>query len=139
MGVTVTEGAAQRYASARKVVTHPAGRSVPSGKVRAPMSRTPHVAQAEKVKASSVLLLSFMAALVTMGFIGLANLQAQESAAIPGNLGVVQVQEGETLSDLAARVAPDAPQSGVIAQIRELNSLSTSALNTGQTLISPIG
>jgi predicted Zn-dependent protease len=52
---------------------------------------------------------------------------------------VVQVQPGENLQRLAARVAPDAPVAGVVERIRELNDLDSAALDAGQTLIAPVG
>ena len=58
---------------------------------------------------------------------------------MPDQLAVVQVQAGETLQQLAGRVAPDAPASQVMARIRDLNKLDSAALDAGQTLIAPIG
>ncbi len=60
-------------------------------------------------------------------------------AAIPGRLAVVQVQAGETLQQVAQRVAPDAPVGDVVERIRELNELESVALDAGQTLIAPVG
>jgi predicted Zn-dependent protease len=53
-------------------------------------------------------------------------------------LAVVQVQAGETLQDLAGRVAPDAPVEQVVSRIRELNDLRSVAVDAGQTLIAPL-
>ena len=58
---------------------------------------------------------------------------------MPDRLAVVQVQTGETLQQVAGRVAPDAPVSQVVDRIRELNQLDSVALDAGQTLIAPIG
>ena len=52
---------------------------------------------------------------------------------------MVQVQAGETLQQLAGRVAPDAPATQVMQRIRELNKLDSAALDAGQTLIAPLG
>ena len=60
-------------------------------------------------------------------------------AALPDQLAVVQVQAGETLQQLAGRVAPDAPAAQVMQRIRELNKLDSAALDAGQTLIAPLG
>jgi len=49
------------------------------------------------------------------------------------------VQTGETLQQVAQRVAPDAPVGQVVERIRELNQLDSVALDAGQTLIAPIG
>lgn len=57
----------------------------------------------------------------------------------PGRLAVVQVQAGESLQQVAHRVAPDAPVGDVVEQIRELNELDSVALDAGQTLIAPVG
>ena len=64
-----------------------------------------------------------------------------EKAAVqmPDRLAVVRVESGETLQRLAARVAPDAPTGQVVARIRELNELTSSAVTAGQTLIAPVG
>ena len=60
------------------------------------------------------------------------------SAPVPGKLAVVQVQTGETLQQVAHRVAPDAPVAQVVDRIRELNQLDSVAVDAGQTLIAPI-
>ena len=62
-----------------------------------------------------------------------------ESAPVPDRLAVVQVQTGETLQQVAHRVAPDAPVGQVVERIRELNQLDSVALDAGQTLIAPVG
>lgn len=46
---------------------------------------------------------------------------------------------GESLYDVAVRVAPNAPTRQVADRIRELNGLQTPALAVGQTLIAPVG
>jgi hypothetical protein len=58
---------------------------------------------------------------------------------VPSRLAVIQVQTGETLQQVAHRVAPDAPVGQVVERIRELNQLDSVALDAGQTLIAPIG
>ena len=60
------------------------------------------------------------------------------TAPVPGKLAVVQVQMGESLQQLAHRVAPDAPVAQVVDHIRELNKLDSVAVDAGQTLIAPI-
>ncbi len=58
---------------------------------------------------------------------------------VPARLAVVQVQAGESLQQVAQRVAPDAPVRSVVDQIRELNKLDSAAVDAGQTLIAPVG
>jgi LysM domain len=68
------------------------------------------------------------------------NSDSTNSAAhVPDRLAVVRVDAGESLSDVAHRVAPDAPASQVADRIRELNDLNSPTLVAGQTLIAPIG
>ncbi|MDT5349200.1 MAG: hypothetical protein QOH91_2487 [Mycobacterium sp.] len=61
------------------------------------------------------------------------------AAHVPDRLAVVRVEPGESLQDVAARVAPDAPVRQVAERIRELNDLNSPALVAGQTLIAPVG
>jgi LysM domain len=60
-------------------------------------------------------------------------------AHVPSRLAVVRVEPGESISDVAARVAPDAPTRQVAERIRELNDLDSQTLSAGQTLIAPVG
>ncbi len=64
---------------------------------------------------------------------------AGPAAHVPDRLAVVRVEGGESLQDVAARVAPDAPVRQVAERIRELNDLKSPALVAGQTLIAPVG
>jgi LysM domain len=85
--------------------------------------------------------LAGLAALITvwLGAIAHSGGVSGTPAAIPEQLAVVQVQAGESLQHLAARVAPGAPVAQVVARIRELNKLESAALDAGQTLIAPVG
>src|ERR1700742_4430715 len=71
--------------------------------------------------------LALLAGVVTLwlGLIGhfgqMANEDAGAAARIPDRLGVVRVESGEPLQDVAARVAPEAPVRQVSSRIRELN------------------
>lgn len=70
----------------------------------------------------------------------LANSDSGSSAApVPDRLAVVRVEAGESLQDVAHRVAPDAPARQVADRIRELNDLNSPTLAAGQTLIAPVG
>jgi hypothetical protein len=69
----------------------------------------------------------------------LANGDSGGSAApVPDRLVVVRVEAGESLQDVAHRVAPDAPARQVADRIRELNDLNSPSLAAGQTLIAPV-
>jgi hypothetical protein len=70
----------------------------------------------------------------------MANGDSASSAAhVPDSLAVVRVEPGESIQDVAARVAPDAPATQVVQRIRELNDLGSPTLVAGQTLIAPVG
>jgi len=70
----------------------------------------------------------------------MANGDSGGSAApVPDRLAVVRVEAGESLQDVAHRVAPDAPARQVADRIRELNDLNSPSLAAGQTLIAPVG
>jgi hypothetical protein len=90
--------------------------------------------------------LAIMAALITtwLGLVAhfggmLHGGPEQAARQMPDRLAVVRVESGESLQHLAARVAPDAPTGQVVARIRELNDLDSSAVTAGETLIAPIG
>jgi len=86
--------------------------------------------------------LAGLAALITLWLGSLAHLSGDPSAAsahTPDQLAVVQVQAGETLQQLAARVAPGASAVQMAERIRDLNKLDSVAVDAGQTLIAPIG
>jgi LysM domain len=66
------------------------------------------------------------------------NSDASAAPVVPTRLAVVRVEPGESLQDVAARVAPGVPVRQEAARIRELNSLDAPSLAAGQTLIAPV-
>ena len=93
------------------------------------------------VSTSVTVALAGLAALITLWLGALANLsgdRAAATAAVPDRLAVVSVQAGETLQQLAGRVAPGAPTAAIADRILELNQLDSAALDAGQTLIAPV-
>jgi LysM domain len=103
------------------------------------MSRASH--RRRPITPATTVGLALLAALITvwLGVVAQFGGVVGTSAPMPDQLAVVQVQSGETLQQVAARVAPDAPVSKVVERIRELNQLESAALDAGQTLIAPIG
>ena len=86
--------------------------------------------------------LAGVAALITLWLGFLAQFSGERVPAPsqqPDRLAVVQVQAGETLQQLAGRVAPELPTGQAVQRIRELNKLDTAAVDAGQTLIAPVG
>lgn len=105
------------------------------------MSTAPH--RPRPITPAATVALALLAAIITV-WLGLvaqfgAAVQGGAAGRVPDRLAVVRVEPGETLSHLAARVAPDAPAGQVAERIRELNGLDTAGLAAGQTLIAPVG
>ena len=106
------------------------------------MSRAPH--RRRPITPATTVVLALIASAITVwlglvaqfgGVVG----TAASSTPVPDTLAVVQVQAGETLAQVAHRVAPDAPVGHVVDRIRELNRLESASLDAGQTLIAPVG
>jgi LysM domain-containing protein len=108
------------------------------------MSVAPH--RRRPVTLATTLGLALVAGIVTLWLGLVANIgqavngdTAGSAAPVPDRLAVVRVEPGESLQDVAHRVAPDAPARQVADRIRELNDLNSPALAAGQTLIAPVG
>ncbi|MDH6246718.1 LysM peptidoglycan-binding domain-containing protein [Mycobacterium sp. OTB74] len=103
------------------------------------MSRASH--RPRPITPFTTVMLALLAAGITvwLGLIAQFGSAAQPAAAVPGDLAVVRVQSGESIQQVARRVAPDAPVGAVVERIRELNKLPSVALDAGQTLIAPVG
>ena len=106
------------------------------------MSRASH--RPRPITPLSTVLLALIAGAVTIWLglvaqLGGSATSSDSPAAIPSQLAVVRVQSGESLQQLAARVAPDAPAAAVVDQIRELNKLDSGTVDAGRTLIAPVG
>ncbi|MBX7453321.1 LysM peptidoglycan-binding domain-containing protein [Mycolicibacterium sp. 3033] len=132
----------------------PSGRAVRAGRQRrrqrpggAPLhyrgsgvlvSRASH--RRRPITPAATVLLALVAAAITLwlGLVAQAGGVVGPQAEVPGRLAVVQVHNGESLQQVARRVAPHAPVTDVVAEIRELNQLETVALTAGQTLIAPV-
>ncbi|MBB5911327.1 hypothetical protein BJY24_000194 [Nocardia transvalensis] len=78
---------------------------------------------------------ALVTAAVVAGLIGVAHLRA--SAPAQPSTAVVQVAEGESLSDVAQRVAPGEPVRDTVRKIVELNGLRGAEVASGRTLIVP--
>lgn len=70
---------------------------------------------------------------------GLSWLGQPMDPGIPAHTAVVRVGAGETLWDVAARVAPQSDQRAVVERIRQLNGLMDSAVRPDQQLQVPDG
>ena len=135
-------GGRQPYRAAQSGRMRPGGAPM---RYRGPgvvMSRASH--RRRPITPATTVGLALLAALITVwlgvvaqfgGIVGTSG----PSATVPDTLAVVQVQSGETLQQVAHRVAPDAPVGHVVDRIRELNQLGSASLDAGQTLIAPVG
>lgn len=108
------------------------------------MSGAPHRRRPVTVATTIWLALAAGAITLWLGLVGnvgqVLNGDSGSSAAhVPDKLAVVRVEAGESLQDVAHRVAPDAPARQVADRIRELNDINSPALVAGQTLIAPVG
>lgn len=79
-------------------------------------------------------------AVVTLVLIGgLGWLGQMAGPGLPAETSVVRVGAGETVWDVAQRVAPKSDPRAVVEQIRNLNGLVGSAVEPGQQLEVPDG
>ncbi len=80
------------------------------------------------------------AATVTVAIVGGLGWIGQDATpGIPVKTVVTRVGGGETLWDVARRVAPEADQDAVVHRIRQLNGIVGSAIEPGQPLQVPDG
>ncbi|NGP09521.1 LysM peptidoglycan-binding domain-containing protein [Rhodococcus sp. 14C212] len=107
---------------------------------RAPVrvSRVPHrPAGTAQAGLHTVLATALLTAVATAGLLGIAHLRTSQVAAEATRTDVTVVQAGESLGDVAARVAPGVPRPEAIERILELNVMSDGRLRDGQTLLVP--
>lgn len=130
--------------SRRPGPTRPAGAPTRYHGTGVAMSAAPHRKRPVTVTTTIWLALAAGAITLWLGLVGnvgqVLNGDSGNSAAhVPDRLAVVRVEAGESLQDVAHRVAPDAPARQVADRIRELNDMNSPALVAGQTLIAPVG
>lgn len=104
------------------------------------VSAAPHAHR--PVSTRVTVLLALLAGLITLWLGSLAQFgsaRAGVAATTPERLAVVVVGAGESLHQLAGRIAPDAPAAQVVERIKGLNELDSGSVDTGQTLIVPVG
>ncbi|MGH4026223.1 MAG: LysM peptidoglycan-binding domain-containing protein [Pseudonocardiaceae bacterium] len=79
-----------------------------------------------------------LAVVGVLGWLGQAA-SAGSSAETPAETSVVRVGAGETVWDVAVRVAPESDPRAVVQRIRELNGMTSSAVQPGERLQVPDG
>jgi len=73
-----------------------------------------------------------------LAVVGIGLLANAGAGGVPEETAVVRVQPGESVWDVAERVAPDAAVGEMVARIQELNALEE-PLRPGQALTVPVG
>ena len=88
-------------------------------------------------RGKAVLLVLMAALLLVAVSVGRTGSQAATVTETGAGLQQTTVQPGDTLWSVAQRIAPDNDPRQVVAQIRRINHLHTSALQAGQLLLLP--
>ncbi|WP_431817155.1 LysM peptidoglycan-binding domain-containing protein [Gordonia jacobaea] len=93
---------------------------------------------ARRRRAAFLAVLAGVGLALTVWVVGTVGADYQR-ASMPSSTStqVVHVRSGESLSSIAARVAPDVPRQTVIDEIIDLNDLPSSGLRVGQPLVTP--
>ncbi|MGQ0838693.1 LysM peptidoglycan-binding domain-containing protein [Actinokineospora sp.] len=153
MTALLTSGSAERVAGRSSHVVAPPrpalrpvrrtgrGRLGPPGRPR--VAGAPHVVArpdcAPRRAPAPIAVLVGIAAVVALAVYGLGAFAGSVAggADVPEATTVVRVAPGESLSELAGRMAPGSDIEAVVAKIRELNSLTGSDVAVGQPLTVP--
>lgn len=117
----------------------PAGRPVAYRGTGVRISTAVHGRRPVSLKATVIVAVGAAVATMWLLMLGQVSAAGLGGPGVPDRVAVVQVAPGETLADVASRVAPDAPRSAVVSKIRELNELDSATVQAGQTLVSPVG
>ena len=92
---------------------------------------------ARRRSVAAAVLAGGLLAVVAWLLVIVGNNYADAVAPDPTGSALVHVRSNESLSSVAARVAPGYPVEAVVEQIRELNDLTSSGLVPGQPLVVP--
>lgn len=136
--MAVLEASAKRSVASRRGVadpTRPAGRGVPAAARGLSPVACGH--RRAPVPLSLVIALGIAVCLAVVGLAMLANLSAG-TPDVPSTTAVIRVEPGESLLDLAHRVAPRSDADAVVERIQELNALPGASVHAGQPLTVPV-
>lgn len=129
-GADVTPQPRRRIAFDHGTSTRPAGTRCAGG--------VGELVAARRRRAAVLAVLAGIGLALTVWVVGTVGADYQR-ASVPSSTStqVVHVRSGESLSSIAARVAPDVPRQTVIDEIIDLNDLPSSGLRVGQPLVTP--
>jgi hypothetical protein len=140
--VAVLEASASQSVSSvsgsRRDTERPPGRRQPVSSPRLLLAPVACGHRRAPVPLSLVIALGVAVCLAVVGLAVLANLGAG-APSVPSRTAVVRVEPGESLLQLAERMAPGSDPSAVVDRIQELNGLTGSAVRAGQPLTVPVG
>ena len=88
-------------------------------------------------RAIALLVAATVAAFAVVALVLLGAAVADDG--VPRRTAVVEVRSGETLWELAGRVAPQSPPRAVVARIQQLNGMRGATVYPGQPLLVPDG
>jgi len=112
----------------------------PPGLTAAGPGRLPVAACAPDYGRRRVFALVVIGLLVAATIVALSMLRAAAADdGVPEGITVVEVRSGESLWEVAERVAPGSPPQPVVERIRELNGMQGSTVYPGQPLLVPDG
>ncbi|RMI30196.1 hypothetical protein EBN03_23585 [Nocardia stercoris] len=74
---------------------------------------------------------------VVCGLVVVAQVRGGGASNALGHTEIVQVQAGESLEDVAVRIAPDRPVAETVHRIVDLNGLAAGAVAAGRLLVVP--
>lgn len=112
----------------------------PAGLAVAPPARPPVAACAPNYARRRLLALLVVGLVTAVAVVALFMIRAAATdSRVPEGTAVVEVRSGETLWELAGRVAPQSPRPAVVERIRELNGMHGSTVHPGQPLLVPHG
>lgn len=108
-------------------------------RLQSPTVDGPEVARTRAPRPNKVVRL-VIAAAVTLAVVGgLEWIRQTPGPTVPAQTVLVRVGAGETVWDVAQRVAPKSDQAAVVERIRQLNGMTASAVQPGQLLQVPDG
>lgn len=110
-----------------------------SARIRAPRPATAAPAPLRLTRRGRLVLTLFMTCLIVAAFVVLGGASvATRDIGVAEPVRVVEVEQGQTLWQIAASVAAPGETGDMVYRIRELNSLAGSSLVEGQELAVPL-